>query len=130
MRKGIIGVDSLNSRLQELLISPGEASCDFPNKIRIGDKVMQIRNNYDKEVYNGDLGVVKKQNREKRSLRVDYDGRIVDYEASDMNELLLAYAITVHKSQGSESFCVIIPVHTVHSPLLQKKPALYSRHAR
>ncbi len=120
MRKGVIGADSLNLRLQEVLIPTDVASHDFPSKFRTGDKVMQIRNNYEKEVFNGDLGVVKQQKRKEQIIQVDYDGRIVVYEASDLNELALAYAITVHKSQGSEFPSVIIPIHTIHYPLLQK----------
>ena len=81
---------------------------------------MQIRNNYDKEVFNGDLGIVAAMDSEAESVEVDFDGRPVLYESADLAEIVLAYAITVHKSQGSEFPCVIIPLHTTHYPLLQR----------
>ena len=85
-----------------------------------GDKVMQIRNNYDKEVFNGDLGIVSSVDSEEGTLEVSFEGRKVLYETADLGEVVLAYAITVHKSQGSEFPCVIIPLHTTHYPLLQR----------
>ncbi|NTV15603.1 MAG: ATP-binding domain-containing protein, partial [Desulfobulbaceae bacterium] len=118
MRKGMLGVEHLNLRLQELLRAPGGGEEGGP--FRIGDKVMQLRNNYDKEVFNGDIGLVIGIVAETGSLRVDFDGRQVGYEVADRHELQLAYAITVHKSQGSEFPCVLIPLHTSHYPLLQR----------
>ena len=120
MRKGIIGTENLNSRLQGIL-NPKEMSGDGrQRRLEVGDKVMQIRNNYDKEVFNGDLGIVSSRDREEESLEVNFEGRRVLYEAADLGEIVLAYAITVHKSQGSEFPCVIIPLHTTHYPLLQR----------
>jgi len=120
MRKGIIGTENLNSRLQETL-NPKEILGDSrKHRLEIGDKVMQIRNNYDKEVFNGDLGIVSSRDSEEESLEVNFEGRRVLYETSDLVEIVLAYAITVHKSQGSEFPCVIIPLHTTHYPLLQR----------
>jgi exodeoxyribonuclease V alpha subunit len=120
MRKGIIGTENLNSRLQEIL-NPKETSRDGrQRRLEIGDKVMQIRNNYDKEVFNGDLGIVSNRDSEEESLEVSFEGRRVLYETADLGEIVLAYAITVHKSQGSEFPCVIIPLHTTHYPLLQR----------
>jgi exodeoxyribonuclease V alpha subunit len=120
MRKGIIGTENLNSRLQETL-NPNEASGDGrKHRLEIGDKVMQIRNNYDKEVFNGDLGIVCSRDSGEDSLEVNFEGRRVLYETADLGEIILAYAITVHKSQGSEFPCVIIPLHTTHYPLLQR----------
>ena len=81
---------------------------------------MQIRNNYDKEVFNGDQGIVMSRDSEEGSLEVNFEGRRVLYESADLGEIVLAYAITVHKSQGSEFPCVIIPLHTTHYPLLQR----------
>jgi len=120
MRKGIIGTENLNSRLQETL-NPAASSHDGrQRRMRVGDKIMQIRNNYDKEVFNGDLGIVSSIDSEEESVEVDFEGRRVLYETADLNEIVLAYAITVHKSQGSEFPCVIIPLHTTHYPLLQR----------
>jgi exodeoxyribonuclease V alpha subunit len=120
MRKGIIGTENLNSRLQETL-NPKETLRDGrQHRLEIGDKVMQIRNNYDKEVFNGDLGIVSSRDSEEESLEVSFEGRRVLYETADLGEIVLAYAITVHKSQGSEFPCVIIPLHTTHYPLLQR----------
>ncbi len=120
MRKGLVGADNLNLKLQQAINSSGAEACGGSRLLKTGDRVMQIRNNYDKEVFNGDLGFVVTENREERSLLVDFEGRQVEYDAVDLNELILAYAVTVHKSQGSEFGCVILPVHTSHYPLLQR----------
>jgi exodeoxyribonuclease V alpha subunit len=120
MRKGIIGTENLNSRLQETLNQKVNSQGGRKGRLEIGDKVMQIRNNYDKEVFNGDLGIVRSRDSEEGSLEVSYDGRRVLYESADLGEIVLAYAVTVHKSQGSEFPCVIIPLHTTHYPLLQR----------
>jgi len=81
---------------------------------------MQIRNNYDKDVFNGDLGFVTSIDNGEDSVEISFEGRKVLYESADLGEIVLAYAITVHKSQGSEFPCVIIPLHTTHFPLLQR----------
>ncbi len=120
MRKGIIGTESLNSRLQETLNDKVVPRDGRKGRLEIGDKVMQIRNNYDKEVFNGDQGIVSSRDSEEGSLEVSFEGRRVPYESADLGEIVLAYAITVHKSQGSEFPCVIIPLHTTHYPLLQR----------
>jgi exodeoxyribonuclease V alpha subunit len=121
MRKGIIGSDNLNRTLQQAVNSQAaEESAAGWRQFLINDKVMQIRNNYDKEVFNGDIGFVTTKNEEEQTIAIDFDGREVRYEAADLGEIVLAYAITAHKSQGSEFKCIILPIHTCHYPLLQK----------
>lgn len=120
MHKGVIGVSNLNQELQREL-NPGQDELIRSGKaLKIGDKVMQIRNNYDKDVYNGDIGRITKIDKEMQELKVDYDGRLVSYEYSGLDEIVLAYAISVHKSQGSEYPVVIMPVVTQHYMLLQR----------
>ena len=87
---------------------------------RVDDKVMQIRNNYDKEVFNGDIGRIIRIDTEMQELTITFDGRVVEYDYSDLDELVLAYAVSVHKSQGSEYPCVVIPLLTQHYILLQR----------
>ena len=120
MRKGIIGTENLNLQLQGVLNRMAPTKDVGRGRLQVGDKVMQIRNNYDKEVFNGDLGIVSGKDDEEGSLEIDFEGRRVLYETGDLGEIVLAYAITVHKSQGSEFPCVIIPLHTTHYPLLQR----------
>lgn len=87
---------------------------------RVGDRVMQLRNNYDKDVYNGDVGFVTAVDAAERKLVVAFDGRPVAYDAGDLDELVLAYATTIHKSQGSEYPAVIVLLHTQHYVMLQR----------
>lgn len=87
---------------------------------RQGDRVMQLRNNYDKEVFNGDLGYIEKVDMEDRTLFVCFDGRTVEYDVSELDELTLAYATTIHKSQGSEYPIVVMPVLMTHYVMLQR----------
>ncbi|MDA8324828.1 MAG: ATP-binding domain-containing protein [Nitrospiraceae bacterium] len=88
--------------------------------LRVGDKVMQIRNNYDKEVFNGDIGRIVKIDREEQEVVVNYDGKTIRYEYPELDEIVLAYAVSVHKSQGSEYPVVVMPVLTQHYILLQR----------
>ena len=120
MRRGLIGADNLNRGLQDALNPLASSRIGTGGLFRINDKVMQIRNNYDKDVFNGDLGYVTAVDQEERTLSVDFEGRKVVYESGDLRELVLAYACTVHKAQGSEFPCVILPIHTSHYPLLQR----------
>ena len=121
MNRGGLGARSLNIELQAALNPPGEIRIErFGWTFCPGDKVMQVENNYDKEVYNGDLGVVSRLDAEEGELSVDFDGREVVYGFTELDELVLAYATTIHKSQGSEYPAVVIPITTQHYPMLQR----------
>ena len=120
MYRGVAGVDNLNQELQKLL-NPGSEGLKFGKReIRIRDKVMQIRNNYDKEVFNGDIGRVKDIDKKTYSILVDFDGKEVLYSRDEINEIVDAYAISVHKSQGSEYQAVVMPLLTQHYIMLQR----------
>ena len=121
MNRGGLGARSLNIELQNALNPPGEIRNErFGRTFCPGDKVMQVENDYDKEVYNGDLGVVSGIDMEEGELSVDFDGRDVNYGFAELDELVLAYATTIHKSQGSEYPAVVIPLTTQHYPMLQR----------
>lgn len=118
MRRGTIGADNFNHVLQQQL-NPQELSISRMGRtFHLHDKVMQIRNNYDKKVYNGDIGRVSHINHEEQELKVCFDGMNVSYHFNEIDELVLAYAVSIHKYQGSECPCVIIPVHTSHYRML------------
>lgn len=119
MHKGILGASNLNRELQELL-NPGGATSMLKGRFRVGDKVMQVRNNYEMEVFNGDIGRVSGVLEEDSGLAVDFPDRTVRYPMSDLDQLTLAYACSVHKSQGSEYPAVIIPLHTQHFVMLER----------
>lgn len=120
MHKGEAGTINLNQKLQQALNnrSGGVESRGFVFKT--GDKVMHLKNNYEKDVFNGDIGVVDEVVKSENRIVVDYDGRLVDYDILDLDELTLAYAVSVHKSQGSEYPAVVIALTTMHYPLLQR----------
>src|SRR5262249_7038205 len=121
MNRGGLGARSLNIELQTALNPPGENRIErFGWTFCPGDKVMQVENNYDKEVYNGDHGVVSRIDMEQGELIVDFDGRELIYGFGELDELVLAYATTIHKSQGSEYPAVVIPLSTQHYPMLQR----------
>ena len=87
---------------------------------KVGDKVMQIRNNYDKNTFNGDIGRIISINLEDKTVDIDFDGSLVEYDSSELDEIMLAYATTVHKSQGSEYKIVVAPFTTQHYMMLQR----------
>lgn len=120
MQRGIVGAANLNMALQTVL-NPGQVSLNRSGySFRQGDRVMQLRNNYDKEVFNGDLGYIERVDMEDRTLFVCFDGRTVEYDVSELDELTLAYATTIHKSQGSEYPIVVMPVLMTHYVMLQR----------
>jgi exodeoxyribonuclease V alpha subunit len=120
MNRGTVGASNLNLELQKAL-NPGEEGVMRGGRsFRINDKVMQIRNNYDKDVYNGDIGRISRIDRENQEVTIIFDGRAVSYDYPDLDEIVLAYAVSVHKSQGSEYPCVVIPLLTQHYVLLQR----------
>ena len=121
MNRGGLGARSLNLELQQALNPPGELRIErFGQVFGPGDKVMQVENNYDRDVYNGDLGIVTGLDTEAGELAVDFDGRVVNYGAGELDELVLAYATTIHKSQGSEYTAVVMPLTTQHYPMLRR----------
>ena len=121
--RGAAGVDALNQRLQERLNPPAAGKTErklYGITFRLGDKVMQTHNNYEKDVYNGDIGFITGLDMVEQNLEVDFDGHRVTYEWSEADELSLAYAISIHKSQGSEFPAVVIPIVTQHCMMLQR----------
>src|SRR5262249_47868072 len=123
MNRSELGVRNLNTRLQEVLnpLSPGRKELQrFGWTFRLGDKVLQTVNNYDKEVFNGDIGRVAAIDESEQEMIVEYDGRRVAYDFGELDEVALAYALSIHKSQGSEYPAVVIPLHTQHYVLLQR----------
>jgi len=106
--------------LQEALNSQGDGLRRGGYLFRAGDKVMQIRNNYEKEIFNGDIGTVESVDLQERTLKVNFDQNIIEYEASELDELVHAYATTIHKAQGSEYPIVVMPVLMNHYVMLQR----------
>jgi exodeoxyribonuclease V alpha subunit len=120
MHRGLLGTINLNREMQSLLNPVGETLERSGSPLRLGDKVMQLRNNYDKGVFNGDLGRIASIDREEGSIKVDFYDKLVEYESDELDEINLAYATSVHKSQGSEYPIVVIPLHTSHYLLLHR----------
>jgi exodeoxyribonuclease V alpha subunit len=125
MQRGLVGAVNLNKMLQERL-NPAVAALAKPSinragiEYRLHDKVMQIKNNYDKEVFNGDIGTITDVNVEDQELTISFDSREVTFERSDLDEVVLAYATTIHKSQGSEYPIVVMPFMMTHFVMLQR----------
>ena len=120
MHKGTVGASNLNAELQRELNPSKDEIARAGRTFKKGDKVMQIRNNYDKDVYNGDIGRIAAIDREEQEISVNFDGRLVAYDFSELDELVLAYATSIHKAQGSEYPVVVIPILIQHFILLQR----------
>jgi len=120
MHKGVCGSENLNRELQAALNPTGPSIQRFGRTYRVGDRVMQVRNDYDKDVFNGDLGRIKRLDLVEQELIVEMDDREIHYDFTDTDELMPAYAISVHKSQGNEYPAVIVPLLTQHFVLLQR----------
>lgn len=120
MQRSVVGAANLNMMLQQSLNSSTLEISRGGISYKLGDRVMQVRNNYDKNVFNGDIGVVEHVNMEDRTLTINFDDNMVEYEASELDEVVLAYATTIHKSQGSEYPIVVIPVLMTHFVMLQR----------
>ncbi len=120
MHRGEAGTINLNQKLQQALNNRKQGIEVRGSLFKTGDRVMHLKNNYNKDVFNGDIGIIHEIVKSENRIEVDYDGRIVDYDIEELDELSLAYAISVHKSQGSEYSAVVIAMTTMHFPLLQR----------
>ena len=120
MHKGTVGTINLNQMLQKTLNPQPDLMVGRGYSYKIGDKVMHLVNNYQKDVYNGDIGIISSIDRQKKEISVDYYGRTVPYAADELDQITTAYAISVHKSQGSEYPAVIVPLVTQHYYMLQR----------
>ena len=135
MQRGVVGATNLNLALQEALnpteqeiFMRGRGAVMMPKDtlrrsgfaFRADDKVMQIKNNYDKEVFNGDIGIIESVDAEDRTLKVNFDNRVVEYDVTELDEIVHAYATTIHKSQGSEYPIVVMPILMNHYVMLQR----------
>ena len=120
MHRGIIGTVNLNKELQQLLNPDGKSIRRGEKVYAEGDKVMQVRNNYDKDVFNGDIGIISDIKPVDQIVRIDFDGKLVSYNINELDEITHAFAISVHKSQGSEYSAVVMPVLTQHYVMLKR----------
>jgi exodeoxyribonuclease V alpha subunit len=120
MHRGIVGVANLNTELQNLFNPDGKTMAGGGRVFRVNDKVMQIKNNYEKETFNGDIGKLVGVDLEEQKATVKFEDRVVEYEWSELDELVLAYAVSIHKSQGSEYPAVVIPLLAQHYIMLQR----------
>jgi exodeoxyribonuclease V alpha subunit len=122
MNRGGLGARALNVDLQKALNPPRDEIFieRFGFTYRVGDKVMQTDNNYDKDVFNGDLGYVRKIDPDSQELVIDFEGKPVEYQFGELDEVALAYAVSIHKSQGSEYPAVVIPMMKQHYMMLRR----------
>ena len=120
MQRGVVGAANLNLLLQQALNPSGPSLGRGGYTYRQGDRVMQLCNNYAKDVFNGDLGYIREVDTEERTLKVDFDGKWIEYDITELDELTLAYATTIHKAQGSEYPIVVMPVLMTHFVMLQR----------
>ncbi len=120
MKRGIIGSEMLNEALQNLLNPSEKPLFRAGHRFHVSDKVMQIRNNYDKKVYNGDIGRITEIDMSDQKMVISFDEKLTEYDFSELDEIVLAYATSIHKYQGSECPCVVIPIHTSHFKLLHR----------
>jgi len=120
MKKGVIGTENLNIELQKHLNPSPSPLVRMGRSFHVGDKVMQVRNNYQKLVYNGDIGKIVSIEIADQVLTVAFEERVIEYEFNEIDELVLAYGVSIHKYQGSECPCIVIPVHTTHFKLLYR----------
>lgn len=120
MKRGIIGTENLNAVLQNVLNPSPNRFSRMGRSFQTGDKVMQIRNNYQKNIFNGDIGKIVEIDATEQTIKVVFEDKWVTYEFSEIDELLLAYAVSIHKYQGSECPCIVIPIHTIHFKMLYR----------
>ena len=120
MHRGDVGAWNLNQELGTLLNPNPQKVSRGDKTLRVGDRVMQIRNNYQIDVFNGDIGRIEAMDAETRQVQIRFDDRVIAYDAADLDELVLAYACSIHKAQGSEYPCVVVPLHTQHFVMLQR----------
>lgn len=120
MKRGTVGVELLNESLQSLLNPSSQPLFRAGRRFHVSDKVMQLRNDYDKNVYNGDIGRIAAIDAAEQMLSVVFDDKTVEYDFTELDDLILAYATSVHKYQGSEAPCIVMPIHPSHFKLLQR----------
>ena len=123
MTRGLIGTRNLNKVLQQLINPPSEEKTELvrgDSILRVDDRVMQLKNDYNKEVFNGDLGIVMDLDHIEKKAIINFDERDVVYDYADLNEITLAWATSIHKSQGSEYPVVILPIYTQHYVMLSR----------
>jgi len=120
MYRGDVGVNYLNKLFQSRINHEAVVYSSGDKNFKSGDKIMQLRNNYDKNIFNGDIGFILEFDDESKNLITNFEGKIIKYSADELDEITLAYAITVHKSQGSEYPCIIMPVVTQNYIMLQR----------